>query len=142
MDAQDDIIPVSFWPCITGYEDFEPLLYEARRRAYTVKNVKSAWKKADLVPFNPQKVLGKLCRPDLKVERGVRNRGCFNNLLSGTRPGTERPSKAPCSLVAATDVGVANEAIYKAIADLRVLLLSRTCRGVDVAVQAYSEGLK
>ena len=35
-----------------GREDFEPFLYKAQERAYTIKNIKIAWKKAGLVPYN------------------------------------------------------------------------------------------
>ncbi len=51
-----------------GKEDFQPLLYQARRHTYTLLNIKKAWKKAGLHPFNRWFLLGKLERPEVVVQ--------------------------------------------------------------------------
>ena len=49
---------------------------EARKEAYTLKNVKSAFEATGIVPFNPRRVLGKFtgsaaADPKIEVAKGV-----------------------------------------------------------------------
>ncbi|KAI9884416.1 MAG: hypothetical protein M1823_003798 [Watsoniomyces obsoletus] len=52
-----------------GKEDFEPLLYQARRKTYTLVNIKKAWKKTGLHPFNQRVLLGQLERPEVVAQQ-------------------------------------------------------------------------
>ena len=49
-------------------ENFEPLLYSARKAAYTLSNIRSAWRKAGLVPFNRRLLLDKVKTPEAPSE--------------------------------------------------------------------------
>lgn len=52
-------------------EDFEPLLYMARKKAYTLLNIKHAWKNAGLVPFNRRMLLDRLSPPEPLIQEPV-----------------------------------------------------------------------
>lgn len=54
-----------------GREDFEILLDQARDAAYTAENIKSAWRKAGLIPFNRRVLLDMLKRPEPAIQSPI-----------------------------------------------------------------------
>lgn len=68
-----------------GKQHFTLLYSQARRTAFTARNIKSGWAKAGLYPFNPDRVLRDIEKPPKVVA---------NNRAPDTVPGDE-PPKTP-----------------------------------------------